>query len=485
MSHVRKKRTRFLAGLFCTLATAGLGWSKPPGAAAPDAESRSAEVDKLFAAWNKPNSPGCALAIVQNNKVIYRKSYGMADLEHAIPITPTTVFHVASLSKQVTALAIRALADAGKVSLDEDIRAYLPAMPKYGKVITPRHLLHHTSGLRDQWDLLMLAGWRLEDLVTERDVLQLVYRQKELNFEPGEEYSYSNTEYTLLGQIVQRVTGKSLRVWTEEKFFKRMKMNHTHFRDDAHQIVQNLACPYSSAPAEGWQRALLNYGVPGATNLLTTVDDLVLWADQFQEGTTLIDDLGHKGKLNNGQEVDYAAGLVLGEYRGLKTAGHEGRDPGYRAVLLHFLEPRFTVIILANNTECEVGVLAKKIADLYLADKFTAEPPPREEPKNGELGPLPQPVALTSRQMAEYVGDFYSDELGVVYEIRLRDDRLMLRHRQGENLLRPFVEEQFGCPLGRIKFTRDNGNQIDGFTMTTKRIRGQRFVKVDLKKAKE
>jgi CubicO group peptidase (beta-lactamase class C family) len=177
----------------------------------------TARIDKLFAAWDRQETPGCALAVMQDGKVIYKRGYGMANLEYGIRITPSTIFHVASISKQFTAFAIQLLAQEGKLSQDDDVRKYLPELYDFGKTITIRHLLHHTSGLRDQWDLLRLAGTRMDDVITEQDILDLVWRQKELNFTPGSEYLYCNTGYTLLGEIVKRVSGRSLRQFTQDR----------------------------------------------------------------------------------------------------------------------------------------------------------------------------------------------------------------------------------------------------------------------------
>jgi uncharacterized protein (TIGR03067 family) len=194
-----------------------------------DATSLTARTDRLFAAWDKPGSPGGALAVVQDGKVVYRRGYGTANLEYGIPITPATIFEVASVSKQFTAFTVQLLAQEHRLSLDDDVRKYLPELHDFGKTITIRHLLHHTSGLRDQSNLLRLAGWRSEDVITEQDVFNLVWRQEELNFEPGAEYLYSNTGYTLLGLIVKRISGRSLNVFCQERMFQPLGMKNTHF----------------------------------------------------------------------------------------------------------------------------------------------------------------------------------------------------------------------------------------------------------------
>ncbi|NIO80107.1 MAG: serine hydrolase, partial [Candidatus Aminicenantes bacterium] len=178
------------------------------------------KVDKLFEKWNTIDSPGAAAAIIKDGMVIYRKGFGSAQLEYNIPITPSTVFHVASVSKQFTAMAISMLEAEGKLSINDDIRKHLPEVPDFGKTITIRHLLHHTSGIRDQWELLIMAGWRMDDVLTQNHIMELVKRQKELNFSPGERYMYCNTGYTLLAEIVSRASGKPFTQWTQENIFK-------------------------------------------------------------------------------------------------------------------------------------------------------------------------------------------------------------------------------------------------------------------------
>src|SRR5262245_32446755 len=206
----------------------------------PQPRSSATAVDKLFAAWNKPTAPGCAVGVLRDGQRLYSQGYGMADLEHGARITPTTVFHIASVSKQFTAFAIYLLAQEGKLALDDDVRKYLPELHDFGKTITIRHLIHHTSGLRDQWNLLAMAGWRLDDVITEKDILRLVWRQRELNFAPGDKQLYSNTGYTLLGVIVKRVSGQSLREYTQEHIFKPLGMQHTHFHDEYGELVQEI-----------------------------------------------------------------------------------------------------------------------------------------------------------------------------------------------------------------------------------------------------
>src|SRR5262245_53754702 len=234
-----------------------------------DGNDLTARVDKIFAHLDKTDSPGCALAVIKDSQIIYKRGYGMADLDHDIPIKPDTVFHVASISKQFTAMAIMLLAKQGKLSLDDKVQKYIAELREFDQPITIRHLLQHTSGLRDQWELLIMSGWRLsEDVVRDEDILDLVWRMKALNFQPGERYVYSNTGYTLAAQIVKRVSGQSLREFAEANIFTPLGMARTFFRDDHAVIVKNQAYAYVGAPNNGFKLSVPNYVTVGASSLL-------------------------------------------------------------------------------------------------------------------------------------------------------------------------------------------------------------------------
>ncbi|MAF09161.1 hypothetical protein CMK11_01820 [Candidatus Poribacteria bacterium] len=206
--------------------------------------SLDALVDRAFSHLTKPGSPGAAVSVARDGDVLFARGYGLAQLEYDIPITSTTVFHVASLSKQVTAFSVALLASEGRLSLDDDIRTHLPEVPDLGTPITLRHLIHHTSGLRDQWQLLVMSGHRIDDVITTEDIMTLVRHQRELNFPPGSEYLYCNTGYTLLAQVVERVTGETFYDWTRERLFAPLGMTNTYFQDDHERIVPNRAYSY-------------------------------------------------------------------------------------------------------------------------------------------------------------------------------------------------------------------------------------------------
>jgi len=393
-----------------------------------------ADVDKVFERWNRPDSPGCAVAVIRDGKTVFEKAYGMADLDHDVAITTGSVFHVASVSKQFTAAAVALLAQQGRLSLDDPVRKYVPELPDFGKTITIRHLIHHTSGIRDQWELLGLAGWRYSlDLITDEDVLEMLSRQKDLNFEPGERYLYCNSGYTLLAQVVKRVSGKSFREFTREQIFEPLGMQRTFFRDDHAVIVKGQALGY--APREKTFRlSVTNFDTVGATSLLTTVQDLARWDSNFYDpkvgGPDFIRQMLQQGKLNSGVELPYAFGLQVGKYRGLATVEHGGSDAGYRSNILRFPEQRFSVVTLCNAGPVDTGELSRSVADLYLTDRFTEAAPA-----------MGTPVQLTEPQLAPWPGLWWNREADVYREITL--DKAKLQLQVDGNPLVPVGESRF------------------------------------------
>jgi CubicO group peptidase (beta-lactamase class C family) len=295
-----------------------------------------------------------------------------------VKITPATVFHVASMSKQFTAASVLMLAQEGKLALDDEAKKYVPELPDFGVPITLRQLLHHTSGLRDQWELLGLAGWRYSlDLITDADVLAVLSRQKALNFTPGSKYLYSNTGYTLLAQVVKHLSGQSFRSFTSDRILSPLGMSHSHFRDDHAEIVKDIA--YGYAPRNGgFGLSVPNFDTVGATSLLTTVEDLALWDQNFYSprvgGEALVNRLQERGTLTNGTQISYAAGLEIGKYRALDIVDHAGGDAGYRADLIRFPGQHFSVALLCNLASINPGFLTRRIADIYLASSFAAAP---------------------------------------------------------------------------------------------------------------
>ena len=336
-------------------------------------DSLNKRIDSIFADYDKINSPGCALAILKDGKIVYKKGYGISNLDYNIAISPSSIFHVASLSKQFTAAAIVLLSLQGKLSLTDDIRKYLPEVPDFGRTITFNHLIHHTSGLRDQWDLLYLAGWREDDLIKEKDILEMLTHQKSLNFLPGDEEVYCNTGYTLLAVAVKRITGVSLRAYADSVFFKPLEMTTTHFHSDHSEITVNRTSAYQKADNGKWKISIPVFDTYGATSLFTTVEDLAKWDENFYTkkvgGNDFVHAMQVTGLLNNKASQTYASGVFVTTYKGYKTVQHSGADAGYRSNFTRFPEEHFSVILLANLANIRVKTLSNKVADIFLKDK--------------------------------------------------------------------------------------------------------------------
>jgi CubicO group peptidase (beta-lactamase class C family) len=420
----------------------------------PKKDDRAAAVDKLFAKWDKPDSPGAAVAIIQDGDTVYQRGYGRANLEHAIPITAGTLFLIASVSKQFTVFLILLLAQGGRINLDDEVRKHVPELPDLGEKVTVRHLIHHTSGLREELAVQALRGRGFEDTMKESDFFEWLKDQKELNFAPGSEYTYCNTGYSLLGLIVKRASGKSVREYAEENVFKPLGMKSTRFRDDYRTPVKGSATSYGPRPGGSYGLIPVPYSMAGATNVYTTVEDLARWDRNFYDakvgGKEVIAGMLRKGKLRDGREIAYAGGLNHEEYRGLKTVRHDGSHGGFRSTLLRFPEQRFSVIILANAADVKPAVLAKKIADVYLADRLKSSP--AEVKVSGEL-------------LDAYAGD-YKLGPGLYAAFTREGDRLTLR-AQGLKLdMTPLSEVEFEAAEGglRCRFEKGEGGKVEKVT---------------------
>jgi len=337
--------------------------------------AQRAGVDSVFQHLDRTDAPGCAVGIAEQGRLVYTRGYGMADLQHRLAIGPQSVFHVASVSKQFTALAVALLAEEGKLSLDDDVRKYIPELPLYGSPITVRQLMHHTSGLRDQWNLLRYAGWRFPtDLITERDVMQIVTRQQALNFRPGDEYVYSNTGFTLLAVIVQRTSGQSLAQYAQARFFGPLGMHDTHFHDDYSMIVPGRTAAYEPRSGGGWKISIPTFDTYGATSLFSTTSDLLLWMATFDtapEGAVeLLRAAQTSGVLNDGTPTNYGYGLTLTPWRGIRAIGHGGSDAGYRAYVERYPDFGVAVAVLCNAANAGPNNLARGAAAVVLGDRL-------------------------------------------------------------------------------------------------------------------
>ena len=413
-------------------------------------------IDRVFDAYRGTEGPGCAVGAARNGQIVHARGYGMANLETRTPISPSSIFHVASVSKQFTAMAILLLEKDGKLSLDDDIRKYLPELPDYGAKITIRHLLTHTSGLRDQWDLLIMARGRFEEnRITEADVMDIVPRQKALNFAPGSEYLYSNTGFTLAGVIVKRVSGKSLREFTNDRIFVPLGMADTHFHDDYTMIVPGRAWAY--APRDGgggFRNSIPNYDTYGATSLFTTVGDLLKWQQNFDSlrvgDASLFEKMTTRGALTTGDSIAYGLGVGIERYRGVPFVEHGGADAGYRSHLIRFPTLKLDIAIACNVSTAVPGTLARRIADAIEMSGLGSTAPEA----------MPQGIAVAAFDLEKRLGVYAAPQMTQVVTVTMREGRLIWDGNAARQLI-PLGDDRFRLANQpyELRFQPDGGLQ--------------------------
>ena len=474
-------RTIIIAG---SVLVAWLLFSDSSSAQAYPRTELTIQVDELFAEWDGETSPGGVVGIFMDGRIIYSKGYGVANLDYDIPITPQSVLRIGSISKQFVAMCIAILAEQGKLSFDDDIRTYLPEMPDYGNQITIRHLLHHTSGIREYLALVNLIG-KPEGSVfgyTTRELVELLSRQQKLNFEPGSQFSYTNSGYFLLAEIVTRVSGMKASAFAQENIFEPLGMTQTRFYDDPNAIIRNQAFGYSPRRDGGYRLDILRSDVIGDLGVITTVEDFLHWDNNFYEnklgtGTkNLITMMFTRGRTSSGEDLSYALGLEFDSYRGLKTMGHGGSAVGYVAEFLQFPEQRFSVVILSNLSSFRPGRLARQVADLYLADQLSEVQASDERDRTRP--DAPEPVERPTPELEAFIGDFYSEELDFVYSFMVEGSSLQFEIRGSRMELLPLSEDQFGWGRRELNFFRDESGIVSGFTLDAGDVQDLNFQKI-------
>ena len=387
----------------------------------------NAQVDSLFERYVQPGSPGCALAVIKDGQIVYKQGYGLANLEYNVPITPSTVFNIGSMAKQFTAFGIALLEAEGKLSLDDDLRLHLPEMPDFGVPLTIRHLIHHTSGLRCTFpELLALAEWRDTDATTTKDVYWLLKAQRELNFRPGDEYAYANSNYILLALICEQVSGQSWATFCQERIFGPLGMTRSVVNDSYFKLIPGRALCYYDDGQGNWCNAPLTDSVIGSTNVYTTVEDLARWDENFYTGQiggrAVSERMAQPGRLNDGRELDYAFGLMVGpahQHRGWQVVEHGGGQGGYGSWMTRFPELHLSVVVLFNHFLWDMQDYAIKVADLFLEDKAAAGQP--------AAAPAPAvPSGVSAPQLEKKAGQYFSAERAAVREVTYADGRLQL-----------------------------------------------------------
>lgn len=444
-------------------------------------DSVVAKIDAVYARFSKPDAPGCAVGVFQNGRIAFEKGYGSSNIEYGIPITPRSPFIMGSVSKQFTAAAIALLVEQGRLRLDDDVHQYVPELRDYGKKITIEQLVHHTSGIRDFWTLVQTADMRNDDGYTVDDILRLASRQKHLNFDPGSEYNYSNTGYVLLGVVVQRVTGKSLRQFAAEQIFGPLGMTSSHFHDDHTEPVAGRVIAYSPTRGGAWKINVWNNDIVGQGGLMTTIEDLQKWDENFYTGTVggpaFLGRQLEQGVLTNGTKLAYAFGLEVGEYRGLPLVEHSGSTGGYRTDISRFPTKHTSVATMCNVSTADPVRYAHAVADAVLGTAFTKPAPPaasRAQAAAAQQGGVP---SLAPAELDAFTGGFYSEELDATYVLTRSGSALVLhRARSAPDTLRAVDRQSFRTSGATLHFAA--GSPSQGFSVDAGRARGIEFARV-------
>ena len=440
-------------------------------------QPRAAAIDSIFARFDKPGMPGCVLGVMRDDALIYQKGYGYANLDYDIPNAPHMIYYVGSVSKQFTAATILLMAQRGLISLDDPVRKYFPELPEYNRPLSIRHLVHHTGGVRDVYTLMALAGIQMDDVLSERRALGLITSQRELNFDPGNDYLYSNSGYYLLALLVKRVTGKSLREYADEVLFRPLGMSNTHFHDEPDHIFKNRAFAYAPDGRGGYRiDYLLNFDKVGAGGLYTTIGDLAKWDRNFDEptvgGPAFVRAMHERGVLTRGDTLSYAFGLQIAEQRGLRTVRHGGSLMGFRADYVRFPEQKLSIATLCNAADAAPGTLANRVAELYLGPQMTAAAPSRAA---AGISAQPPP-RIQVENLSDYAGTYWSDELNVEYRVSAENDGLRIEFADQVREAVPIARDEFRSGSTRYRFVRSNG-RVSGFTVNAGRVTNIRFVK--------
>lgn len=426
--------------------------------ATPDGGDLVAHVDSIFQRWNSTATPGCAVGVDQRGTTILARGYGMADLEQGTRNTGATIFEAGSVSKQFTVAAVLLLVREGKLSLDDDVRKYVPELPEYEAPITLRHLIHHTSGLRDWGVVVAAAGWpRTSRVHTHAHVLDVLSRQRSLNYLPGAEYSYTNSGYNLLAIIVERVSGKQFSEFSRERIFEPLGMHNTQWRDDFTRIVPGRSVAYAPGSYGAFRILMPFENVHGNGGLLTTVGDLLIWNRNLESGAVggefLLREIHRRGRLNDGREIAYAGGLRITNYKGVREVSHSGSTAGYRAFLTRFPEHGVSVAVLCNVANNDAGTLAHRTAEVLLGNVVAGF---RE----------PQPAHIPAEILVARTGLFRNLRTGEPLRLEIRGGRIQMNRRAE---LIPLSESLFrvGAGSDRLEFLSAEANRPTGLRLLT------------------
>jgi CubicO group peptidase (beta-lactamase class C family) len=447
-------------------------------------------VDAIFERWNGNDAPGCAVGVAQAGRPILTRAYGMADLERDVAATPATIYEAGSVSKQFTAAAVVLLAQEGRLSLDDDVRRYVPELPDYGTPITIRHLMTHTSGLRDWGSVAGISGWgRSVRTHTHAHVLDILSRQRALNFTPGARYSYSNSGYNLQAIIVERVSGMPFAEFSERHIFGPLGMSQTQWRDDHTRIVKGRSIAYSPS-GDGFRINHPIENVHGNGGLLTTVGDMLIWNEQLETGDRLggpafVEEMHRQGVLNDGTTIAYASGIQVGTSRGVRRVSHTGSTAGFRAFLARYPDQRLSVALLCNVSAVNPGGVGQDVADVFLADALRAAAPQAgagaASTGGRGTGAARVPFTPSAEELAAYVGEYYSPEAETTLVVVVEDGRLFALRRPASRIPLTATElDAFnaGGGLGAVRFVRDDTGRVSELSVSQDRVFDMRFDRV-------
>ena len=448
------------------------------------------KIDSLFTNYNSKTA-GVAVGIVKDGELILKKGYGAANLEYDIPITPKTIFNVGSVSKQFTSFSIYLLEKQGKIALNDDIRKYIPELPIYKKTITIKHLCSHTSGLKDQWALLTLAGWRMDDIITSEQVLKIICNQKELNFEPGSQFKYSNSGYTLLTEIVKRVSGKSFSEFAKENIFNPLGMENTFVYDDNEKIVKNRAYSYGNENGL-YSKRNLNSSSVGPSNVYTTVEDLSKWTANFENpkvgDINFINHFNEQSSLDNGdpailvvrdgETIYHAKGQFMRNYKGLNVYNHTGSDAGFKSYLGRFQDNKLSIILLSNDENFVSYKAGMDIAEFYLSNKFKKRTPITEPEMKAEE----KSKYISTTNLKDFEGQFQNTDLSSLFIIKVINGKLTMTHnRLSDVILNEVEKDKFTGAITfsvEVSFQRNKKNEIVGLSITNFGATNVKFIKL-------
>jgi CubicO group peptidase (beta-lactamase class C family) len=388
----------------------------------------SQEIDDIFKQWSKRNVPGGAIGIIKDGELMYSKGYGIADLEHDIKISSSSVFNICSISKEFVSFSLLLIEEQGKLNLDDTVQTYLPDFPEYDAPLTIQHLINHTSGIRDVKKLIQLKGKNIFDNLEPEEVYALIKHQKALEFSPGDKFAWSNSDYFILSMIIEKIAGQSLKTFTQEHIFGPLGMKSTLFYDDNTDLIKNRVFSYNKKNAkDGFDNVIMRFHLVGSFGAYSTIEDLFLWDQNFYNnklgkgGQKIITNMHKEGLLNNGESSGYAHSVTINNYKGLKTVRHGGSFAGYRSVILRFPDEKVSVIILANRGDANPWVLAYHVADVLLKEKFIAVSKKTEtKTVNPEITHIKEKFSL-----AQITGN-YEREPGSLFKFSIKNDSLQL-----------------------------------------------------------